>query len=86
MFIPTMTSVQDKQEMHKIVTHEQFAKELLMLRGVFDAADDASDWELARGAFETLKQTAWGLYALASADDFGPVPAPRPEVYFTKVD
>ena len=70
-------------------TIECFAEELLMLRSLFDAANEFDDWDLAADAMDTLQQTAWGMFAVLNNLDTlrCPVAAPeetivRPGVYF----
>jgi len=43
---------------------EFFLNEVQMLLGMFAAAQDMDDWDLARAAFLALSQNAWAAHAM----------------------
>ena len=74
-------------------TEDFFLEDLTVLRGLFDAASEFDDWDMAARAFDALLQSAWSLFT--QADEVAtlrcPVREPEatitpPAIYFCEVD
>ncbi len=49
-------------------TRDFFLEEITALLGMFSAAEDMDDWDLARAAFLALSQNAWDAHVLLTGD------------------